>query len=116
MALLSGSRACSMRSFTFIVGASWVWTACPPKARNLAPSTELGVTTAAAKEKTTSTTVTNTTMVNIKGIVIPESLSLRLHKAPGSQSSYLKLYDLSDYEIANGLQSDAGHQQSMADG
>ena len=38
---------------------------CPPRARRRAPSTELGVTTAAPKANTTSTTVTNTTMVRI---------------------------------------------------
>ena len=42
----------------------------PPRARRRAPSTELGVTAAAPKAKTTSATVTNTTMVRIiNGIV-----------------------------------------------
>ena len=41
---------------------------CPPRARSRAPSTELGVTTAAPKAKTAITTVTNTTMIKSSDI------------------------------------------------
>ena len=65
MALLMGSRACSSRSLTLSADFSGAWTGCPPRERRRAPSTELGVTTAAPKANTTSTTVTNMTMVRI---------------------------------------------------
>ena len=69
MALLRGSSACSMRSFTFRTGFSGAWAVWPPRARKRAPSTELGVTAAAPNENATSTTVTNTTMVKISGSI-----------------------------------------------
>ena len=52
---------------------------CPPRARKRAPSTELGVTTAAPKAKTAITTVTNTTMIRTEAAcAIPASLNLLL--------------------------------------
>src|SRR5271165_190553 len=106
MALLMGSSACSMRSRTFIAGFSWANEGWPPRARKRAPSTEPGVTAAAPKAKTTSTTVTKTTMVRINGIVQPECEKL----------SYLNLNNLANHEVTHGLQGDAGHQQGMANG
>ena len=55
-----------------IAELSCTWALWPPRARKRAPSTELGVMTAAPKENTTSTTVTNTTMVRINGIYQPD--------------------------------------------
>src|SRR5271156_836412 len=107
MALLRGSSACSKRSFIFIAGFSVACNPCPPRARRRAPSTELGVTTAAPKANTTSTTVTNTTIARIiDGMVClaslePESLDLDLNNLP-------------DHEIANGLQRNTHYEQSMA--
>src|ERR1700683_46151 len=106
MALLRGSRACSMRSITLAAGFSCAMVEWPPRARKRAPSTEPGVTAAAPKANTTSTTVTNTTMVKINGMVQPE----------WKRSSYLKLNDLANHEITHGLQRDTDHQQSVADG
>src|SRR5271165_6881443 len=102
MALLMGSSACSMRSRTFIAGFSWANEGWPPRARKRAPSTEPGVTAAAPKAKTTTRTVTKTTMVRINGIVQPECEKL----------SYLNLNNLANHEVTHGLQGDAGHQQS----
>jgi hypothetical protein len=47
-----------MRSLTLSAGFSRSWRADQPRARKRAPSTEEGVTTAAPKANTTSTTVT----------------------------------------------------------
>src|SRR6266567_9495015 len=76
---------------------------CPPSARSRAPSTELGVTTAAPKARTAITTVTNTTTTKIRGSI--------------SKPVYLNLDpdDLADHEISNGLQSNPGDQQHVSD-
>src|SRR5580704_6254973 len=74
---------------------------CPPRARRRAPSTEVGVTTAAPKAKTASTMVTKTTKTNSRG-----SMLIYLNLDPD---------DLSDHEISNRLQSDPGDQQKVSD-
>src|SRR5713226_933592 len=106
MALLIGSSACSMRSRIDILFSTGC--CCPPSARSRAPSTELGVTTAAPKARTAITTVTNTTTTKIRGS-IPKPVYLNLF--------YLNLDpdDLADHEISNGLQSDPGDQQHVSD-
>src|SRR5579864_4045256 len=107
MALLSGSMACSIRSLR--PGLASLVCCCPPRARKRAPRTELGVTTAAPKKKTTITMVTNTTIVKIRGnIDTPASLDLLL--------SNLDPDDLPDHEISHRLQSDPADQQRVADG
>src|SRR5271167_1722469 len=99
-----GSRACSSRSLTLTTGFAGVWTGCPPRARRRAPNTELGVTTAAPKANTTSTTVTNTTMVRIsRGILYLIWLNLNLN-------------NLSNHEISDGLQRNGAHKQDVAKG
>src|SRR5579863_2134555 len=98
IALLSGSRACSMRSR--IAGRfSAGWACWLPRARKRAPRTELGVTAAAPKAKTPMTTVMKITMSS-KGIT--GSLNLNTN-------------DLAYHEISNGLQRDSGDEQRVAD-
>src|SRR5580698_5719939 len=102
IALLMGSSACSRRSFSFTAGFSGACVSCPPRARRRAPSTELGVTTAAPKANTTATTVTNITIAKIiNGILIPVR-------------SYLNLNNLADYKVSNGLQGNTDYQQSVS--
>src|SRR5579863_1943795 len=103
IALLSGSRACSMRSRIagFCSSCGRV-----PSARRRAPSTDVGVTTAAPKKNTTSTTVTVTTMVRMRG-----NISFYLNSKPKLRllKLHLDLDDLPDYKIADRLQSNARH-------
>src|SRR5580704_7123310 len=86
-ALLIGSIACSKRSRNAGL-FSGCWVCCPPRARNRAPRTELGVTAAAPKAKIAPTTVTNTTTTSRIG-----SMTLDLNPD-----------DLADHEISNRLQ------------
>src|SRR5579862_8159757 len=100
MALLSGSSACSMRSFIFAPGLGAAVAACPASERNRAPSTEFGVTMAAPKANTTAATVMKMTIVRI-------SSGICLHLNPD---------DLTDHEITDRLQRNAHHDQKVSDG
>src|SRR5580692_8364510 len=99
MALLRGSRACSIRSRMaglFSTGFScWL-----PRARRRAPSMELGVTAAAPKANTAATTVKNTTMIRTNCIVTTLNLN------PD---------DLTDHKISYRLQRNTEHQERMTD-
>src|SRR5580693_1974017 len=101
IALLIGPRVCSMRSRIagLFSGCRGCWL---PKARRRAPSTELGVTTAAPKAKTAATTVRNTTITRAKDGVITG-----LHLNPD---------DFSDHKVSDRLQRDSRDQQKVADG
>jgi hypothetical protein len=94
IALLNGLSACSIRSLMGAFSASVG--RCHPKDRNRAPSTEEGITTAAPKEKTTTATVMNTTIVSANAMC-------------------LNLYcdDSANYKITDGLQSHAYHHQNV---
>src|SRR5580704_15551892 len=102
MALLSGSSACSIRSRK----AGFTSSGCcrPPSARKRAPSTELGLATAAPNENTASTTVRKTTIAS-NGSSIFKTCFLNLNPD-----------DPADHKISNRLQRDAGHHQGVPDG
>ena len=69
MALLMGSSACSMRSRT-----AGLFSArrpcCPPNARNRAPRTEPGLTTAAPNANTESATAAKITTTSTRGDIV----------------------------------------------
>src|SRR5579871_5776026 len=95
-----GSSACSIRSRRAgLFSAGCV--CCPPRARRRAPSTEPGVTMAAPKANTASTTVTKTMMTVSSGVI-------------NKTCSNPNPDNLPDHEISHRLQTDSGYQQGVA--
>src|SRR5215469_2681696 len=93
IALLSGPKACSILS---LKGAFSRFACRDPKDRNRAPSTDVGMTTAAAKENTTAVTVRKTRIDNVSSI------------------SDLDGDNPSNHKIADGLQTYADHYQNVS--